>query len=114
AIEQSLLASVHDLSEGGLIVGLLESAFAGHLSFNVVTDMTSEFLFAETPSRFIVSVAPQNRDAFEKLVGESAQKIGEVSDEDQMTIQSSDQLLQLSRQETQTIYQESISWRLKA
>ncbi|MGO2516989.1 MAG: hypothetical protein ACTH66_00005, partial [Leuconostoc falkenbergense] len=64
--------------------------------------------------RFIVSVAPQNRDAFEKLVGESAQKIGEVSDEDQMTIQSSDQLLQLSRQETQTIYQESISWRLKA
>ncbi len=114
AIEQSLLASVHDLSEGGLIVGLLESAFAGHLSFNVVTDMTSEFLFAETPSRFIVSVAPQNRDAFEKLAGESAQKIGEVSDEDQMTIQSSDQLLQLSRQETQTIYQESISWRLKA
>lgn len=114
AIEQSLLASVHDLSEGGLIVGLLESAFAGHLSFNVVTDMISEFLFAETPSRFIVSVAPQNRDDFEKLAGESAQKIGEVSDEDQMTIQSSDQLLQLSRQETQTIYQESISWRLKA
>lgn len=113
ATDQSLLASVHDLSEGGLIVGLLESAFAGQFSFNVVIDMTAEFLFAETPSRFIVSVAPQNREAFEALAGDSAKKIGEVFAEDQMTIQSSDQLLQLSRQETQTIYQESISWRLK-
>ncbi|MCC7668174.1 MAG: phosphoribosylformylglycinamidine synthase subunit PurL [Leuconostoc pseudomesenteroides] len=113
ATDQSLLASVHDLSEGGLIVGLLESAFAGQFSFNVVIDMTSELLFAETPSRFIVSVAPQNREAFEALAGDSAKKIGEVFAEDQMTIQSSDQLLQLSRQETQTIYQESISWRLK-
>lgn len=113
ATDQSLLASVHDLSEGGLIVGLLESAFAGQFSFNVIIDMTAEFLFAETPSRFIVSVAPQNREAFEALAGDSAKKIGEVSAEDQMTIQSSDQLLQLSRQETQTIYQESISWRLK-
>lgn len=113
ATDQSLLASVHDLSEGGLIVGLLESAFAGQFSFNVVIDMTAEFLFAETPSRFIVSVAPQNREAFEALAGDSAKKIGEVSAEDPMTIQSSDQLLQLSRQETQTIYQESISWRLK-
>ncbi|KAI3473581.1 hypothetical protein Pfo_030998 [Paulownia fortunei] len=78
ATDQSLLASVHDLSEGGLIVGLLESAFAGQFSFNVVIDMTAEFLFAETPSRFIVSVAPQNREAFEALAGDSAKKIGEV------------------------------------
>ena len=113
ATDQSLLASVHDLSEGGLIVGLLESAFAGQFSFNVVIDMTAEFLFAETPSRVNVSLAPQKREAFEALSGDSAKKIGEVSAEDPMTIQSSDQLLQLSRQETQTIYQESISWRLK-
>lgn len=52
ALEQQLLLAYHDRSDGGLIVTLLEMAFAGHCGFSVALDKISsaavvECLFSE-------------------------------------------------------------------
>ena len=113
AIAQNLLASAHDLSEGGMVVGLLESSFAGDLSFDVITKQLDKYLFSETASRFIVSV-PQTKVAdFEHIAGKQATKIGSVTNESDVVIKTLTQTITLSREEIQTVYQESISWQLQ-
>ena len=77
AIDQGLVRSCHDCSEGGIGVAAAEMAFAGgygmHLSLtnvpcdaNVTTDDVS--LFSESNSRFIAEVAPEKQEAFEKCM----------------------------------------------
>lgn len=114
AIAQQLLASAHDLSEGGLIVALLESSFLGQLSFDVKTTLVDKYLFSETPSRFLVSVPESQVVSFEKLAGKQATLLGHVTDTDDILLTTGTQQMILSRQETQKVYQESISWNLKA
>ncbi|WP_312402233.1 AIR synthase related protein, partial [Leuconostoc lactis] len=114
AIGQQLLASAHDLAEGGLIVGLLESSFAGQLSFNVNTNLATSYLFAETPSRFVVSVAADKVAAFEALAGDLATRIGDVTTGDDVVVATTTDEIVLSRQAAQKVYQESISWQLQA
>lgn len=66
-IRKGLLASAHDVSEGGLFVALMESAMAGDLGFDITSDAAirrDAYLFGESQSRIIVSVAPENEDAF--------------------------------------------------
>jgi phosphoribosylformylglycinamidine synthase len=67
-IRNKLVNSVHDISEGGLFVNLLESAFQNHLGFEVKqTDQSvrpDAFWFGESQSRVVVSVAP---DRLEEL-----------------------------------------------
>ncbi|MBS0712220.1 phosphoribosylformylglycinamidine synthase II, partial [Enterococcus faecalis] len=66
AIEAGLLKSAHDLSEGGLIVALLESAFETSFAFDANLKLDDAQLFAETNGRFIVTVEPQKEPVFEK------------------------------------------------
>ena len=79
AIDQGLVRSCHDCSEGGIGVAAAEMAFAGglgmHLSLmnvprdpDVTTDDVS--LFSESNSRFIVEVAPEKQEAFEKCMAD--------------------------------------------
>ncbi len=114
AISKQLLSSAHDLSEGGLIVGLLESSFAGDLSFDVQTKQADKYLFAETPSRFVVSVAAEKAEAFEQLAGTRATKIGIVTDDDVLKVVTTNQTIMLSRTATKKVYQESLACQLKA
>ncbi|MFK8248472.1 phosphoribosylformylglycinamidine synthase subunit PurL [Leuconostoc mesenteroides] len=112
--DQRLLNSAHDLSEGGLIVGLLESAFAGNLGFDISVDLADKYLFSETPSRFVVSVSPENRTTFESLAGDRVIKLGVVTADDTINITTTTSDIQLSLSETKKIYQESIAWKLNA
>ncbi len=90
AMRQGLVASCHDLSDGGLGVALAESSFAGGLGAEVdLSDMLLEgversdvALFSETPSRFLISVRPENRSRFElAMVGTPLSRIGKVTRE---------------------------------
>ena len=112
--DQRLLNSAHDLSEGGLVVGLLESAFAGNLGFDISVDLADKYLFSETPSRFVVSVSPENRTTFESLAGDRVIKLGVVTADDTINITTTTSDIQLSFSETKKIYQESIAWKLNA
>lgn len=95
-------------------MALLESSFLGQLSFNIKTALADKYLFSETQSRFIVSVPESQVVTFEQLAGQKATLLGQVTNTDEMMLTTATQQIILSRQETQKVYQESISWKLKA
>lgn len=82
AHDGGLLESCHDLSDGGLVVALAEAAFGGGVGFEVQltrTDLSVLMqLYSESHSRFIVSVRPENRAAFESLLGTDSALLGKV------------------------------------
>ena len=62
-----MIASAHDVSEGGLFISLLESAMYRNLGFEIETDIDirkDAYLFGESQGRVVVSVEPKNEDAF--------------------------------------------------
>jgi phosphoribosylformylglycinamidine synthase subunit PurL len=66
-VKNNLIASAHDISEGGLFINLLESAMPRDLGFEIETDIDirrDAYLFGESQSRVVVSVAPAKEDAF--------------------------------------------------
>ncbi|GGH83075.1 phosphoribosylformylglycinamidine synthase [Pullulanibacillus pueri] len=81
AIRQGLVASSHDISDGGLAVALAEGLMG--TDFGCVLTLHSQAgaeaeLFAETQSRFLVTVKPEDSQAFEGLV-KDAVKLGSVT-----------------------------------
>ena len=67
-IENKLIESAHDVSDGGLLVTLAESAFPRGLGFSVNSDNSirqDAFWFGEAQSRVVVSVDASKKAAFE-------------------------------------------------
>ena len=61
-IQQKVIRSAHDISEGGLFICLMESAMTGNLGFNISTDKNirkDAYLFGESQSRVVVSVSSE-------------------------------------------------------
>ncbi|MGM9945985.1 MAG: phosphoribosylformylglycinamidine synthase subunit PurL [Lysinibacillus sp.] len=87
AIRAGLVQSAHDVSEGGVAVALAEKTFAANgLGVNVtLTGSAVTALFAESQSRFVLTVQEKNAAAFEKVV-KDAQKIGVVTEDATLTI----------------------------
>ena len=87
AIREGLVVSAHDLSEGGLAVGLAESLFKGQglgAEVNVTGDATVA-LFSESQSRFLVTVKAENKEQFENLWTDASQ-IGSVTNDGKLTV----------------------------
>lgn len=82
-IKNKLVASAHDVSEGGLFVTLCEAGFNRGLGFtlNTTKDIrTDAWLFGEGQSRVVVSVSTDKQEAFEKAVqGTPFTKVGVVT-----------------------------------
>lgn len=89
-IKEGWLLSAHDLSEGGLVVALMESAFPNNLGFKIDQKVfnqisangvrTDAFLFGEAQSRIIVSIKAEKAAAFEKrLIGCHFEIIGQTT-----------------------------------
>ncbi|NJC87484.1 MAG: phosphoribosylformylglycinamidine synthase, partial [Desulfuromonas sp.] len=85
---QGLIASCHDLSDGGLAVALAETAFAGDRGIDIdlrrvdaVPGLADwQLLFSESASRLLVTVHNDNRAAFEALfTSQSCACIGRVT-----------------------------------
>ncbi len=71
-IRENIVSSAHDVSEGGLFITLLESAFHRDLGFDVVASdyniRKDAYWFGESQSRVVVSVAPEKVEAFKKIL----------------------------------------------
>lgn len=95
AIADGLVTACHDLSDGGLGVTLAEMAIGGRLGCEADLDkvpaagihagpsgMTDlEVLYSESAGRLAVTVAPENREAFEaRFAGQAASCLGRVTD----------------------------------
>ncbi len=89
AIQAGLVASCHDLSEGGLAVALAEMAIAGRVGAQVDLSLvpaevdlppeeaTLTLLFSESNTRFVCEVFPEHEGRFqETLEGIPCQRIG--------------------------------------
>jgi phosphoribosylformylglycinamidine synthase II len=70
AARRGLIASAHDVSDGGLLVALAEKSFAKGLGAHVeIEDLSEEHLFGEWPTRFVVTVHPEHDREFRELLG---------------------------------------------
>ncbi|MGM0757501.1 phosphoribosylformylglycinamidine synthase subunit PurL [Bacillus pumilus] len=89
AIQNGLVQSAHDVSEGGLGVALAESTFGtGGLGADIQIDLNSEAsLFSETQSRFVVTVKPEHREAFAAAV-KDAKEVGTVTNDGVFTVKN--------------------------
>ena len=100
ATGKGLVRACHDCSEGGIGVAAAEMAFAGGLGATVrlgdvpldaPVDRDDFILFSESNSRFLVEVSPENRDEFEKTMGNVIfAAIGEVTGSDILEIYGQD------------------------
>lgn len=83
-IRKNLLASCHDISEGGLFISLFESAVPKGMGFSIDTDAAirkDAFLFGEAQGRVIVSVSPEKVEEFVEMLAQSETEfslLGEV------------------------------------
>ncbi|MGW8427340.1 phosphoribosylformylglycinamidine synthase subunit PurL [Peribacillus simplex] len=116
AIQKGLVASAHDLSEGGLAVALAESLFGASklgAKVNISGEPVSE-LFSETQSRFLLSINPENQAAFEALV-EDAKCIGSVTSDNKLVVETSsdNKVLEADVEDLQTAWKGAIPCLLK-
>lgn len=91
AQEQKLITSCHDISDGGMIISLIEAAFGGGLGVDIdiapIDLHVSAALFSESHSRFIVSISPSNADEFEKIMGKDHSVfLGTVTDDKKISV----------------------------
>lgn len=88
--DEMLVSSAHDCSDGGLAVAIAESCFSSlnreavganiELTSNGLS--ASATLFAESPSRIVISFAPDNLDRVKDIVGDCPfTVIGSVSED---------------------------------
>jgi phosphoribosylformylglycinamidine synthase len=84
-IEEGVIKSAHDVSEGGLFITLCESGFHRDLGFDISASRglkTDAFLFGEGQSRVVITIA-DNQNSIEKLkkfmTGFTTEKIGVVT-----------------------------------
>lgn len=86
AIQSGLVQSAHDISEGGFAVALVEKLFGTDLGASVSLEgEATAALFAETQSRFVVTVKEENKAAFEAAV-KDAKQIGHVTADAEVSI----------------------------
>ncbi|APX72614.1 phosphoribosylformylglycinamidine synthase subunit PurL [Companilactobacillus allii] len=113
AIKLGLLESCHDLSEGGLITALSESAFKNRLGFNIQTDISTRNMFSETQSRFLVTVNSKNKTNIESLFKSNYECLGFVSSEPIFTVKTHDDELDLELNDVFSKWEEAIPCLMK-
>ena len=116
AMQNSLVRSCHDMSEGGLAVCIAEMAFAGGLGVEIelpTNDLSNiATLFAESNTRFLVEVEAENADAFEtELNGIPNTRIGTVCDHSTLIIdRDGEALIDASIDELKSAWQKPLAW----
>ena len=85
AIHAGLISAAHDISEGGLAVALAEMTMEKSLGADVRVSGDAASLFAESQSRFIVTVPQAQQAAFEQAVPD-AHLLGQVVTKNALSI----------------------------
>lgn len=113
AIQAGLVSSAHDCSEGGLAVAVAESCFKNKLGVSLALAMPKENLFAETQSRFVLSVKPENKAAFEALMGDACVFAGKVTGENRIVITADNGEVNADSLEAEKLWEEAIPCLMK-
>jgi phosphoribosylformylglycinamidine synthase len=89
AIQDGLVQSCHDVSEGGLAVALAEMCIAGRLGADVTAlphDDRATALFAESQGRLVVEVDRDDLERFRTVMVEPVLVLGEVTGEPHLAL----------------------------
>ena len=123
AITAGLVASAHDLSDGGLAVAAAESSIAAglgaHLELPAGDARLDRLLFAEGGARVLVSVPTERADSWASALDQAgdavpAQRLGMVAADPALTIQRGDApVLQLPVAVMRSGYEQAIPRRLR-
>lgn len=113
AIRSGLVASAHDLAEGGLAIALAESAFKGEFGVNVSVPFTSDLLFSESQSRFLISVSAANHEAFAAQFGEAAVAIGQVKADGVLRVHATNEDVEVKTAVLETAWEATLPCLLK-
>ena len=105
AINDGLVRSCHDLSEGGLAVAAAEMAFAGGVGVALIENLTAEDLFSESNGRLLVEVEAENVSRFEAAV--AAQHVGDTNDGNRLEAGA---LLSASLEDLKSAWQHPLNW----
>lgn len=115
AEQSGLVASAHDLSEGGLAVATAETVFKTELGLNAdFRALDKKQFFSETPGRMLVSVAPENAAAFEEIMQDDAMPAGEVAATQWLEIHLADAELNLPVAQMQKLWEEALPCAMKS
>ncbi|MCC6096360.1 phosphoribosylformylglycinamidine synthase subunit PurL [Limosilactobacillus sp.] len=115
AEQSGLVASDHDLSEGGLAVAAAETVFKTELGLNAdFRALDKKQFFSETPGRMLVSVAPENAAAFEEIMQDDAMPAGEVAATQWLEIHLADAELNLPVAQMQKLWEEALPCAMKS
>ena len=125
AIDAGLVRACHDLSEGGLAVAAAEMAFAGQVGVTIklvavandfgdlVTGKAADvaLLFAESNTRFLCEVAPENAAAFEEaFAGLPCAKIGQTNDGTNLVVEGRQLRIEAELDELKKAWQKPLDW----
>jgi phosphoribosylformylglycinamidine synthase II len=120
AMKRGIVSSCHDCSDGGLGVALAETAFAGNLGMETDLrkvpaegiDRSDRLLFSESPGRFVVTVSPGNRKAFEGMVRGDIACIGTVTDSSNFTVRGLDGsvIIKSGIRELKEAWKKTLAW----
>ena len=120
AIQAGLVESAHDVSDGGLLVAVAESAIASglgaHLDLPAGGGRLDRCLFGEGGARVLVSVAPAQADAWQQAVETAAvpaRPLGMVMEDPQLRVsQGPTPLLEVSVDRLAGAFEQGIPRRL--
>jgi phosphoribosylformylglycinamidine synthase len=121
AMAGGLVASCHDCSDGGLGVALAETAFAGGLGMDLDLRSTpgagglrdDVTLFSETPSRFVVTIHPEQLADFEAaLQGLPWSVLGRVTDTEMFRVvgRSGELIIDADIERLKAAWQKPLNW----
>jgi phosphoribosylformylglycinamidine synthase II len=122
ATEKGLVKACHDLSEGGIGAAAAEMAFAGGLGITLRLDKVplgekiarnDSILFSESNSRFLVEVAPEDKERFEQAMkGRDLAAVGEVTRGDKLEIYgvNGKKIVSASIAELKGAWQKPLGW----
>lgn len=121
SIQQGIVRSCHDLSEGGLAVAAAEMAMAGGLgiSINILDGNDSslshtELLFSESNTRFLLEVAPEHCDSINAIfndAGVSIKQIGSVQADQKLSVTiDQESVLDVDINDAKSAWQAPLDW----
>jgi phosphoribosylformylglycinamidine synthase II len=115
AIRNGLVASAHDISEGGAAASITECLFGTGLGAEVTFNGNpTSALFSESQSRFILSISADKKAQFEELM-EDAVQIGQVVQTGilKITGENGEDLIEANIQEFEDVWRGAIPCLLK-
>ncbi|MDF2959199.1 MAG: purL [Paenibacillus sp.] len=119
AIQKGLVASAHDLSEGGLAVALAESCMSGRIgaAVNFTTSLRNDIaLFSESQSRILLSASPEKAPALKLWIeqqGVPYQQLGQVQGQELQIQVNTKPVVQASVAQLEKVWKDAIPCLMK-